>query len=236
VRSASLPYGVAVVYRSRPQVSDQGEASAPGDSEDRTVSDRRAQQQPPQRVDDRREGLVGGEPAYPGWHRVRADKRTAGEWQQQLKDEGEAIRSGRRFAHQAEHHPHPRECEGEQRDDAERLDPGDGTRRGPEAHEQRHPDDETDGDHRPDQASENLSGQHRGAGDRHGAEAGDDTFAHVHAEVDRGRRTPTAHSHEDNRGRGVVDIGTAMRHAAKASAQRPAEHVDEQHQRDDRRQ
>src|SRR5260370_2234509 len=43
VRSASLPYGVAVVDRSRPQVSDQGEASAPGDGEDGTVSDRSAQ-------------------------------------------------------------------------------------------------------------------------------------------------------------------------------------------------
>ncbi len=79
MRSASLPYGVAVVDRSRPQVSDQGEARAPGDGEDGTVSDRRAQQQPPHRVDDGREGLVLGEPAHPDRHRVRADKRTAGE-------------------------------------------------------------------------------------------------------------------------------------------------------------
>ena len=64
VRSASLPYGIAVVDRSRPQVSDQGETGAPGDGEDGTVSDRSPQQQPPQRVDDGREGLVGGEPAY----------------------------------------------------------------------------------------------------------------------------------------------------------------------------
>jgi len=66
--SLCLPYGVAVVDRSRPEVPDQGEANAPGDGEDRAVADRGAQQQPPQRVDDRREGLVLGEPAYPGWH------------------------------------------------------------------------------------------------------------------------------------------------------------------------
>src|SRR6266481_3958563 len=89
VRSASLPYGVAVVDRSRPQVSDQGEASAPGDGEDGTVANRHTQQQPPHRVDDGREGLVLGEPAYPACHRIRADKRTAGE-RQELEDEGEA--------------------------------------------------------------------------------------------------------------------------------------------------
>jgi hypothetical protein len=66
VRSASLPYGVAVVDRSRPQVSDQGEANAPGDGKDGTVTDRGPQQQPPQRVDDGREGLVLGKPAHPG--------------------------------------------------------------------------------------------------------------------------------------------------------------------------
>jgi hypothetical protein len=60
--------GVAVVDRSRPEVPEQGEADAPGDGEDGAVADRGAQQQFPQRVDDGREGLVLGEPAYPGWH------------------------------------------------------------------------------------------------------------------------------------------------------------------------
>lgn len=78
-RSAYLPYGVAVVYRLRPEVPDQGEASAPGDGQYDAVSDRRAYQQPPQRVDNGREGLVLGEPAHPDRHRVRANKRTAGE-------------------------------------------------------------------------------------------------------------------------------------------------------------
>ena len=41
-RSACLLYGITVVYRSRPEESDQGEANAPGDGEDGTVSDRRA--------------------------------------------------------------------------------------------------------------------------------------------------------------------------------------------------
>jgi hypothetical protein len=113
VRSASLPYRIAVVDRSRPQVSDQGEASAPGDGEDGTVADRRSQQQPAQRVDDGREGLVLGEPAYSDCHRVRADKGATGERQNELEDEGETIGSRRRFAYHTEHHPHPCECEGE---------------------------------------------------------------------------------------------------------------------------
>ena len=64
-RSAYLPYGVAVIYRSRPEVSDQGEANAPGNGEDGAISDWCAYQQPPQRVNDGREGLVLGEPAHP---------------------------------------------------------------------------------------------------------------------------------------------------------------------------
>src|SRR2546421_12959003 len=63
-RSAYLPNGVAVIYRSCPEVANQGEDDAPGDGEDRAVADRSSQQQPAQRVDDRREGLVLGEPAY----------------------------------------------------------------------------------------------------------------------------------------------------------------------------
>src|SRR5260221_13049997 len=102
-RSASLPYGVAVVDRSRPQVADQGEANAPGDGEDGTVADRRAQQQPAQRVDDGRERLVLGEPTYSDCHPVRADKGATGERQNELEDEGEAIGSRRRFAPRAQH-------------------------------------------------------------------------------------------------------------------------------------
>ena len=60
--------------------------------------------------------------------------------------------------------------------------------------------------------------------------------SHVHAEVHRGRRAPAAHGHDDDRGRDVVDVGAAVRHAAKTGAQRAAEHVVEQHQHDDRRQ
>ncbi len=67
-RPYCLAYGVAVVDRSRPEVPNQGEANAPGEGEDGAVADRGPQQQPPQRVDDRREGLVRGEPAYPGGH------------------------------------------------------------------------------------------------------------------------------------------------------------------------
>ena len=60
-----LPYGVAVIDRSCPEVANQGEDDAPGDGEDGTVSDRGSQQQPAQRVDDGCEGLVLSEPAHP---------------------------------------------------------------------------------------------------------------------------------------------------------------------------
>jgi hypothetical protein len=73
VRSASLPWGVAVIDRSCPQVANQGKDDAPGNSEDRAVTHRGHKPQSPQGVDDRREGLVLGEPAYPNRHRVRAD-------------------------------------------------------------------------------------------------------------------------------------------------------------------
>ena len=59
-----LPDGVAIVYRTRAQVAEQGKANAPGDGEDSAVANRRPQQQPPQRVNNGREGLVPGEPAY----------------------------------------------------------------------------------------------------------------------------------------------------------------------------
>src|SRR5260370_22415028 len=51
-----------------------------------------------------------------------------------LEDEGEAIRSRGRFAYHAEHYSHPRDCEGEQRNDAERLDPAHKTCGGPETY------------------------------------------------------------------------------------------------------
>ncbi len=68
-----LPWGVAVIDRSCPQVANQGKDDAPGNSEDRAVTHQGPQQQSLQGVDDRREGLVLGEPAYPNRHRVRAD-------------------------------------------------------------------------------------------------------------------------------------------------------------------
>src|SRR6266545_4254374 len=50
--------GVAVEGRASPQVADQGDDGAPGDGEDRAAADGGAQQQAPQRLDDRRERLV----------------------------------------------------------------------------------------------------------------------------------------------------------------------------------
>ena len=73
-------------------------------------------------------GWYSANQRIPAGHRVRADKRAAGE-RQQLEDEGEAVGARRRFAHQAEHDPHPRDRQGKQRDDAERRDPGDRIRR-----------------------------------------------------------------------------------------------------------
>ena len=57
---------------------------------------------------------------------------------------------------------------------------------GPEADEQRDADDDREAEHRLDQAAEDVSGQHRDAGDGHGAEPGDDALGHVHGDRDRG--------------------------------------------------
>jgi hypothetical protein len=63
---------------------------APGDRDLRAVADRRAEQQSARRLDDRREGLVLGEPAHAGGHRVGGDEGAA--------DEGQELDQQRRVA------------------------------------------------------------------------------------------------------------------------------------------
>jgi hypothetical protein len=70
--------------------------------------------------------------------------------------------AGGRFGHQTECDGDPGEGKGEQRDHADRPDPGSGTGGGPEADEQGDTNHKGDADQRADQASEDLSGQHRG--------------------------------------------------------------------------
>jgi hypothetical protein len=73
-----------VEHRPRPEVPGQCDADTPGECDDGAVADRCTHQQSPQRVDDRREGLVLSEPADPAGHRVQGDERTADEWQEEL--------------------------------------------------------------------------------------------------------------------------------------------------------
>ena len=46
-------------------------------------------------------------------------------------------------------------------------------------------DDDGDAEHALDHAAEHVPGQHRGAGDGHGPEPGDDALGHVHRDRDR---------------------------------------------------
>lgn len=154
--SALLLYRWMIIDRARPEVSDQDENDTPAGGEERAVAERGAKQQAAQRVDSGREGLVLGEPANSGWHGVRADKCAAGE-SQELEHEGEAIGTRRRFAYQPERHSHPGDRDGDERNEAERRDPGDGTRSGPEAHKQRDSQDRDNCDHGPNKAAEGLA-------------------------------------------------------------------------------
>ena len=54
--------------------------------------------------------------------------------------------------------------------------------------------------HRLDQAADDMTGEHRRAGDRHGAEPGDDALGHVHGDGDRRAWTAAATvNHDDPR-------------------------------------
>src|SRR5664279_1974801 len=75
----------AVEHRPRPQVPGHADGDTPGGGDDGAVADRCTHQQPPQCVDDRREGLVLSEPADPCGHRGQGDERTADERQQEQR-------------------------------------------------------------------------------------------------------------------------------------------------------
>src|SRR5579875_1368385 len=107
-------------------------------------------------------------------------------------------------------------------DEAERREPGDRLPSRPEAYEQGNEGNQDDADHRSDQATDNLPDQHRGAGDRHGAEARNDALAYVHAEIERSRCAPATYSHDNNPRRDIVDVGT------RATTYRAAKEVDKQ--------
>ena len=98
-------------------------------------------QQAAQRLDDGREGLVLGEPAHAGRHRVGGDE-PAAEERQQHQGHRQVARGLDALAHQAERDRQPGEREGDQREDADRGDPLDRAGGGPEADEQRDADDD----------------------------------------------------------------------------------------------
>src|SRR6266511_593637 len=196
---------IAVEQCLRPEVSGQCDAGAPGEGDHRVVSDRGAHQQSPQRLDDRGEGLVFGEPAQPGRHGVGGDE-PAAEERQEHQGRGKAARALDALGHHAERDRQPDECEAEHREDTDRRDPLDQAGGGPEADQQRDTDDDRRAEHRLDQAADDVAGQHRDAGDGHGAEPGDDAFGHVHGDRDRRPGEGCGQGHKEDSGSDVVGV------------------------------
>src|ERR1019366_8386565 len=132
----------AVEHGPRPQVPGQRDGDTPGDGDDGAVANRCTHQQPPQRVDDRREGLVLSEPADPTGHRGQRDERTADEWQEEQRHHHIAGCLGS-LGHQAESNRQPGERESEQCQEGDRRDPPERIGGGSKAHEQADTDDKT---------------------------------------------------------------------------------------------
>ena len=180
-----------------------------------------AQQQSAHGLDERGERLVLGEPAQPGRHRVGGDEPAAEERQ--------------------EHQGHGRGCWRSRRSWPTRPSATDsqvsakvisartptaashstGVGGGPEPDEQRDADDDGQAQHGLDHAADDVSGQHRGAGDGHGAEPGDDALGHVHGDRDRRPGGPGGHGRSAG-SRARRSRGTRPGRRSGRRARRPA--------------
>ena len=166
-------------------VAAEADDGAPGDGEHAAVADRGAQEQPAERLHDRRERLVLGEPAQAGRHRVGGDE-PAAEERQQEQEHRQVARGLDALADHAERDRQPRQRErghgaAGRAPRASRAAPAVGAK----PDEQRDADHDGQAEHRLDEAPEDVARQHRGAGDGHRAEAGDDALGHVHGDRDR---------------------------------------------------
>ncbi|MCW2912897.1 MAG: AfsR/SARP family transcriptional regulator [Actinomycetia bacterium] len=233
---ASNPYGssprsrLAVEQLRGPEVCEHGDGEAPGDGDDPVVANRGAHQQPPDRLDDRGEGLVFGEDPDPGRHGVGGDERAAYE-RQQREGQYQVARPFGALAQGAECDGQPGHREGEQCDEPQCGDPVHEVGGGPESDQHGDTDDEHDADHGLDHAAEDVPDQYRGSGDGHGAEPGDDAFGQVGADGHRRGHGGRGHGHQNDAGGEVVDVVGA---GADTGAQGATEDVDEQQQEDDR--
>ena len=108
------------------------------------------------------------------------------------------------FVDHAERDRQPGERECDHREDADGREPLDGAGGGPEADQQRDADDDGDAQHRLDYAADDVSGQDRGARDRHRAESGDDPFGHVHGDRNRRPCGPAGNGHQQDAWNDVV--------------------------------
>ena len=105
-----------------------------------------------------------------------------------------------------------------------------------EADRDRNGEHEQHGEQRLDHVGDHVAGEHRAAPDGHRLEAGDDALGHVDGDADRGQLSAAHDGEEQDAGREVVGVGTAVAaaDAGQPGAERPAEDVDEQQQEDER--
>src|SRR6266545_3951261 len=211
------------VSGSGPKVSGDGGAGAPGDGDPAVVAYRGVGEQAAQGRHDVGHGLVGGECLQPPWHGVGGDE-GAGQERQYLEDRGEAGRAGRAAGGKAHRRGDPGDREQHQSREPGHRQPVQRVGGGPEADGQGEEHDEGGAQHRTQDAPEDVTGQHRGAGDGHGSEPVDDALAAVGGDGHGGGTGRIAGAHQDDPGDQVVDV------SATAGADGATEPVVEQQQ------
>ena len=199
-------------------------------------AERGAEQQPADRLDERRERLVLGEALQPlrhrpGRHEAAAEQGQHGQDERQVAGRLDRLRL----------HPHgdpdPAERERDQHDQTGGGEPLDRPRRRAEADQQADAEHQRDRDDRLDGVAEHVPGEHRGPRDRHRAEPGGDALGHVHRDRDRDAADGAGDGDQQDAGHDVreVRLPPAGRvDAGQAGAERAAEHEHRQQQDDDR--
>ena len=212
----------------RPQVPDEGDPGAPGESGGRVAARRGAVEQSTQRFDDRREGLILRELPNTLAHLVGRHDRAAHEGQQDQRHDGEAC-GFRSFRSHSQRDREPGGRESCRRDDADRAEPIEEGRRRPEPQRERHPDDGRNGYRAAQHGGHDVTGQDGTAGDVHDLEPVDDALRHVGAHGYRSGRQPVADGQQDQTWCCVVDV-------VPADIECVAEHVHEDQHDHDRHQ
>lgn len=129
--SLSMP-GLTVVQPHRPYVPDDRVCHAPCEGDQTAVADGSAEQEAPQRLDDRGKRLVVGKPAQGLRHRAGGDE-SASQERQEHERHRQVARGPDAVGHEAERDREPCEREGGQGEQPGRSEPLDRIRRGPES-------------------------------------------------------------------------------------------------------